>query len=378
MTLAGAMAWAAPPLPTTAQVPGAAREANKVPPKPIVAARVTFKGELSGATGEITAGEVSRLLAAAVGGRTVAPQAAAQLTAQSLLQLIERRFVAAFLLQQKITAPEDEVSQRVQTALAKLGKDEKSALAALAKLGLSRSALQRLLAWELAWEKYLNLTIDDERLQKFFDEHRREYDGTQLRVSHVLLRPQRGLGRSLSEETRVVQLAHQALKLKQEIVNGSISFAEAARRHSAGPSRTDGGDLGYIPRRHRMVESFSKAAFALKEGEVSDPVLTTFGVHLITVTEELPGTATWKDAQDELRTALSVELFAEAAKAMKGQAQVEYSGALPYLDPKTGKLILPRNSAQSPADKKDESEIEAADEANSPEVATPLQTPSRP
>ena len=68
-----------------------------------------------------------------------------------------------------------------------------------------------------------------------------------------------------------------------------MTFADAAEKYSAGPSRAKGGDLGFIPRHGIMVEPFARAAFVLAKGEISPPMATVFGIHLITVTDVKPG-----------------------------------------------------------------------------------------
>jgi parvulin-like peptidyl-prolyl isomerase len=87
-----------------------------------------------------------------------------------------------------------------------------------------------------------------------------------------------------------LQLAeNEARELREEIVGGEIDFAEAARLYSddAG-SRDQGGDLGTFDRQ-RMVAPFTEAAFALPVGEISEPIRTRFGYHLIEVLERVPG-----------------------------------------------------------------------------------------
>lgn len=75
----------------------------------------------------------------------------------------------------------------------------------------------------------------------------------------------------------------EAKKLLEEIKGGK-SFADAAKEVSLCPSGRDGGDLGFF-KKGVMVKPFEDAAFAMKEiGEISEPVQTQFGWHLIQLT----------------------------------------------------------------------------------------------
>ncbi len=88
----------------------------------------------------------------------------------------------------------------------------------------------------------------------------------EIRASHIL-----------------VKTKEEADKLLNEIKAGK-DFAEAAQEVSLCPSKNDGGDLGFFGR-GMMVKPFEDAAFALKEmGDVSEPVETQFGWHLIKLT----------------------------------------------------------------------------------------------
>ncbi len=110
------------------------------------------------------------------------------------------------------------------------------------------------------------------------------FDGTKVQASHILI----GVGRYGSKDDW--ESARKKLEdIAKEIKKGKIDFADAARKYSACPSKSKGGDLGEFTVR-KMTLRFSKAAFALKVGETSDPVRTPFGYHLIKVTGRTEGT----------------------------------------------------------------------------------------
>ena len=116
--------------------------------------------------------------------------------------------------------------------------------------------------------------ISDADLRKYYDAHKAEFDRAGHAVVKVLTIP------------RVVTAADSAvvrnrlLALRNEIVGGA-KFEDVAKRESADTvSGANGGDLGKGAK-GRFVPEFEKAADALKPGEISQPVLTPFGYHLI-------------------------------------------------------------------------------------------------
>jgi peptidyl-prolyl cis-trans isomerase C len=82
----------------------------------------------------------------------------------------------------------------------------------------------------------------------------------------------------------LVPTKQQAIAIKEEILAG-LSFEEAAEKYSQCPSGKTGGDLGYF-QKGQMVPEFEKAAFNLPVGQISEPVQTQFGWHLILVTDK--------------------------------------------------------------------------------------------
>lgn len=81
----------------------------------------------------------------------------------------------------------------------------------------------------------------------------------------------------------LVDTKEQADDLKTKI-EGGTTFENLAREHSKCPSGQQGGDLGEFGK-GQMVKEFEEAAFSLQEGEVSGPIQTQFGYHLIQRTD---------------------------------------------------------------------------------------------
>ncbi len=121
---------------------------------------------------------------------------------------------------------------------------------------------------------------DEATLERLYAEERsRLARDEERRARHILLE----LPSDADEATRAATLAR-AEALRARLVDGA-DFAELARAESADPgSVADGGDLGFFAR-GQMDPAFESAAFALAVDEISAPVLTAFGYHLIQVTE---------------------------------------------------------------------------------------------
>jgi parvulin-like peptidyl-prolyl isomerase len=162
----------------------------------------------------------------------------------------------------------------------------------------------------------------DEHLQRYFAEHRAEFDGTRLRVAHLLL----DLPADRDQQVAVLK---RAAVIRDDVLAGKLTFADAARQYSRGPSAPQGGDLGWITRQGPMPDAFTRAAFGLRVGELSPPVVSHFGVHLIECREIEPGQTSWEDVRGSLRTALAKDLFHRHAAQTRETATIHYGDAVP-------------------------------------------------
>ncbi|MCK9534905.1 MAG: peptidylprolyl isomerase [Pseudomonas sp.] len=95
----------------------------------------------------------------------------------------------------------------------------------------------------------------------------------QVRAEHILI--------NVSDKQDDATALKKAKELYTEATKGKKVFADLAKEHSDDPSVVDNsGDLGFFVR-EAMVEPFANAAFAMKKGEISQPIKTSFGYHII-------------------------------------------------------------------------------------------------
>jgi peptidyl-prolyl cis-trans isomerase SurA len=141
---------------------------------------------------------------------------------------------------------------------------------------------------------------------------------TQTRARHILLR----LGPQLTQAQALAQLN----ALRQDIVSGKADFADAAKRLSQDGSAAQGGDLGWASP-GMFVPEFEQTMNRLRPGQVAEPLVSRFGVHLIEVTERRD--APMSDAEQRalarnvLREKKLDEAYAVWATDVRGRAYVE-------------------------------------------------------
>jgi len=128
------------------------------------------------------------------------------------------------------------------------------------------------------------LKVDDAALRGFYNSHQEKYGiPEQRRASHILIRLDKD-----ASPAAVKAAKQKLLDLRRRAEQGE-DFAELAKANSQDPgSAAKGGDLGFFGR-GLMDPAFEKAAFALKPGEISEPVRSRFGLHLIKLSDIKPG-----------------------------------------------------------------------------------------
>ena len=145
---------------------------------------------------------------------------------------------------------------------------------------------------------------------------------TQTHPRHILLRP----GGQLSQTTARAQLA----EYKRQIEAGKADFAKLAREHSQDGSGPEGGDLGWVSP-GMFVPEFEEVMNQLQPGQMADPTISRFGVHLIQVLERREAPISERELRDMARNNLREKKFDETyqlwAQEVRGRAYVEYRDA---------------------------------------------------
>ena len=157
--------------------------------------------------------------------------------------------------------------------------------------------------------------LTEERLMEAYEEQYGAQGPTrEVRASHILVD---------SEET--------AADLKAALEDGA-DFAALAAEHGTDGTREQGGDLGFFDR-SVMVPEFAEAAFGMEVGEVSDPVQTQFGWHLIQVTDERERPVpTLEEVRGELAQSLGGEIARELLDELRGAAEIVVDEDRPGVD----------------------------------------------
>ncbi|WP_462323324.1 SurA N-terminal domain-containing protein [Desulfoplanes sp.] len=158
-------------------------------------------------------------------------------------------------------------------------------------------------------------TVSQQAINDYYAAHAKDFkQPEQIKARHILVRvPEDGTPEEVAGAKNELE------KILAKYQQGT-PFEELATTYSQGPSKTQGGDLGWFPQ-GRMVPEFEEAAFALDKGEISPPVRTPFGFHLIMVEDRRPeGIQSLEAVQDQIGTILAREQAADTIQDALDQA----------------------------------------------------------
>lgn len=220
------------------------------------------------------------------------PRLLNRLTERLVDRLIDKKLMEMKLDASDVEVTEDEIDAELDSVKAEIenlaraqGKKDATLETLTKQYGITEQELRDSLRQSIALEKYLVKNHDvtlptDEDVKSFYENNAQKFTRPeQVHAHHILVRVEKGAGEKAWEKAK-----KKVAKVRQRIIAGEVTFAEAAQSTSEGPSAERGGDMGFISR-DRLDKDFSKAAFSLETDTLSEPVKTQFGWHLIKITD---------------------------------------------------------------------------------------------
>lgn len=162
-------------------------------------------------------------------------------------------------------------------------KDDKGLNQALSMSGLTKEDFEKILKDKIIIEKLenaltKNVTVNDKEIQEYYNMNKDKYpkdakNPTKIHVAHIILQV-----KSPEEDAK----AKDEIKSIKDELNKGADFSVLAKKYSQDGSKDKGGDLGTVPAvGSGFDEDFMNAALKLKDGEVSQPIRSRFGYHII-------------------------------------------------------------------------------------------------
>ena len=169
---------------------------------------------------------------------------------------------------------------------------------------------------DLYYDRKIRDAVSVDKAKKTYDE----------RIKSIESKPE------VSARHILVKTEEDALDIIERLNRGS-EFAELAKEKSTGPSGSQGGDLGYFSK-GQMVPEFDKVVFTLKKGEVSEPVKTQFGWHVIKVEDtRVSKPPAFDTVKGQLMAGMVSQKAVEVITALRKDAKID------ILDPEIKKAL---------------------------------------
>ena len=250
-----------------------------------------------------------------------------QLKTEILESLINLRLLDQLGHKQGIRIEDDQVETYYQASVARY-PSQRTYRKSIKEAGLTETDIKDRIRRTLVAQKIVETditpkaSVSDAEIQAYYDANPHEFEHDVLvHAAHILIK----VSPWADDETK-----KKAKKKIQEIrtrIQDGADFAAMAKKFSEGPSKVNGGDLGYFGTA-QMAPAFETAAFSLQPDQMSDVVSTRFGYHLIKVYDRKPaGKKSLTEAGPILRSRFEKERIDSHLKQLvdklKAEARIE-------------------------------------------------------
>jgi len=207
----------------------------------------------------------------------------------ALEALITQKLLEKEIKAQGISARDEDVDRYMKEVQDRSGLDEAGFNKALAERGMTLEAYKTKVKSEIERAQLVNkeirqrVNVSSAEIKRYYDAHLSDYaTNDKVKVRAIFLRVE-----ETGDGDGVARARAKAEELRDAARKGK-SFKDLAKEHSQGPGAEQGGELGTFAR-GEMESRLDEAAFALKEGEVSDPIETETGFALLYVEQRIGG-----------------------------------------------------------------------------------------
>lgn len=233
----------------------------------------------------------------------------AQYGSEAVDALVMEKILEMEIEKEGIEVSQAEIDEEMKTYAEYYGGEE--ALQEVAETsGIDLSEVEEDLETYLATNKLLEkrIEITEEEMKTYFEENKDQFaQAEQVQASHILV----------EDEATANEVA------KKLAAGGD--FAELAKEYSIDEgSSKEGGEVGYFGK-GAMVPEFEEAAFSMEKGEISDPVKSEYGFHIIKVTDKKEAKeANYEESKEEIKSALMESKVQEEYMVWLQEKQEEY------------------------------------------------------
>ncbi|GAB6926069.1 hypothetical protein JCM10914A_00520 [Paenibacillus sp. JCM 10914] len=204
---------------------------------------------------------------------------------QTLDGMISQELIRQEVNKKSITVTEEEIDQEIEALKGSFPSEDQFNMA-LQQSGMTLEELRTESKKQIEQKKLMadKIEVTDEEISAFYDQYKNNFaTPEQVRASHIL-----------------VETEEEAKEIVQQLKDGA-DFAQIASEKNQDATKDTGGDLDFFGR-GEMDPAFEEAAFSMKKDEISDPVKTSFGYHVIKLTDRKEAiNPTLEEKKEEIR-----------------------------------------------------------------------------
>ena len=241
---------------------------------------------------------------------------------------VEQALLSQEMTKQNISISDEKVLEEIKKIAGQKGQSMEDVEKEIANYGMTLEDLKGQIRSQMQVKALMgslnpDAVVTEADARKFYDENPQHFNQpAQIKASHILCGK-----RGIKEEEYPAEL--EKIEAAKARLDAGEAFEDVAKDVSTCPSKDQGGDLGFFGK-GQMDPAFEKAAFALEPGQTTDIVKTSFGYHIIKVTDKKEaGKTSFEEAKEQITQFLTQQkqraFWGEYNKTMRDSATIEYS-----------------------------------------------------